>query len=78
MYLITGAHSVGNLERENSQFKYAWVEGQEGMLNNQQLRNYASLPEKYSFCRKAIRGDDNRKEDTMVWIGNSTGTYRSK
>ena len=58
---------MGRLNPANSHLKYPWTESQVGLFNNQNLRNYASMPQYYTFCSKGNK---------WVAIGNSTGMFK--
>ena len=57
---------MGRLNPSNSQLKYPWTESQTTLFNNQNLRNYASMPQYYTVCSK----------NKWVAIGNSTGIFK--
>ena len=58
---------MGRLDMRNSALaKYPWTNDQEGMFNNEMLRNYAQKPQYFFYC------DENLKPH---WIGNATGIF---
>jgi len=69
--LLGGAHSMGKLNKRNSGFdKYPWTNDQEGLFNNQMLRNYAQRPQ-YSFHCSGMNKTLGKRQP--IWVGNATG-----
>ena len=72
---IIGAHSMGKLEMMNSLLdKYPWTNDQEGLFNNQMLRNYAQMPQ-YSFHCTDKNGKNTQGKRQPIWVGNATGIF---
>ena len=70
---IIGAHSMGKLNKRNSGFdKYPWTNDQEGLFNNQMLRNYAQRPQ-YSFHCSGMNKTLGKRQP--IWVGNATGIF---